>query len=376
MSLSLLFPLGLLALAAWLIPLLVHLARRHQYAPLEFAALRWLRAKVRPRQRIRFDEWPLLLMRLLLLGALALLLARPVLQGGAADTHAVMVVAPGLAGTALRGQDRDGDWRWLAPGFPALQDPAPVSAQPLASLLRELDQTLPAGAPLTVYVPDPMPGLDGQRVQLSRPLTWRPVATPPSSAATPVAAPQWQLGRADADAQRVLGALQQAWSRTPLAPARAGDALPGEGQIGVWLSAEPLPVAWRDWLQAGGRVLVAAEDTTPGAAWQTLLRDADGHVLLQQRPQGQGQQLRFSAALSSHTLPALRDPALPRQLLEVLRPTPAPQLAAAASHVPLRGAAAPVMSARDLSPWLLLLIVLLFAVERVMATSPRRGAAA
>ncbi|MEL4017015.1 BatA domain-containing protein, partial [Dryocola clanedunensis] len=74
---SLLFPLGLLALAAWLVPLLIHLARRHQYAPLDFAALRWLQARIRPRQKIRFDEWPLLLVRLLLLATLALLLARP-----------------------------------------------------------------------------------------------------------------------------------------------------------------------------------------------------------------------------------------------------------------------------------------------------------
>ena len=43
---SLLFPLGLAALAAWLLPLLIHLARRHPYTPLDFAALRWLRAQV------------------------------------------------------------------------------------------------------------------------------------------------------------------------------------------------------------------------------------------------------------------------------------------------------------------------------------------
>jgi hypothetical protein len=78
---TLLFPLGLAALAAGLLPLLIHLARRHPYTPLDFAALRWLRAQIRPRQRIRFDDWPLLLVRLLLLAALALLLARPALTG-------------------------------------------------------------------------------------------------------------------------------------------------------------------------------------------------------------------------------------------------------------------------------------------------------
>ena len=35
---TLLFPLGLAALAAGLLPLLIHLARRHPYTPLHFAA--------------------------------------------------------------------------------------------------------------------------------------------------------------------------------------------------------------------------------------------------------------------------------------------------------------------------------------------------
>jgi len=210
---SLLYPLGLLALAAWLVPLLIHLARRHQYAPLDFAALRWLRARIRPRQKIRFDEWPLLLVRLLLLAALALLLARPLLHDAAADTHPVTVVAPGLDGTALRGRDATGDWRWLAPGFPALADAVPASPSPLASLLRELDQTLPAGAPLTVYIPDPMPGLDGERPRLSRVVTWRPVPRrPPAIGAgsrdrAPPAAPSATALRCSAVDARCLPAV-------------------------------------------------------------------------------------------------------------------------------------------------------------------------
>jgi len=371
---SLLYPLGLLALAAWLVPLLIHLARRHQYAPLDFAALRWLRARIRPRQKIRFDEWPLLLVRLLLLAALALLLARPLLHGGAADTHPVTVVAPGLDGTALRGQDAKGDWRWLAPGFPALADAVPASLSPLASLLRELDQTLPAGAPLTVYIPDPMPGLDGERPRLSRVVTWRPVPLAPAitRAAT---LPEVQVGAGIADAeQRVLAAIQRAWSNQPLSPARAAGTAPDDGQLGVWLAAGPLPTAWQAWVQRGGSVLVA-----PGAAgsgWTPALRDAQGAVVLEQRQEGGGRLLRFSAALSPTELPALRDPGFPRQLLAVIAAPAAPTLAPAATQAPLRGAAAPLPAPRELAPWLLALIVLLFALERLMATSPRRGAGA
>ncbi|PSD21467.1 hypothetical protein C7E13_21600, partial [Stenotrophomonas maltophilia] len=184
---TLLFPLGLAALAAWLLPLLIHLARRHPYTPLDFAALRWLRAQIRPRQRIRFDDWPLLLVRLLLLAALAMLLARPALVGPAPVPTAWTVVAPGLDATALRGTAEAGNWHWLAPGFPSIDQAPPASSTSLPSLLRELDAQLPAGTALTVHVPDPLPGLDGARLQLSREVQWRPQpipATPQPSAAT------------------------------------------------------------------------------------------------------------------------------------------------------------------------------------------------
>lgn len=375
MNLALLFPLGLLALAAWLVPLLVHLARRHQYAPLDFAALRWLRAKVRPRQRIRFDEWPLLLVRLLLLAALAVLLARPVLQGSAPDTHAVIAVAPGLNAAALRARQPAADWRWLAPGFGSTETPAPPSAPPLSSLLRELDQQLPAGAPLAVYVPDPMPGADAQRPRLSRPVQWRPVArAAPATSEASATVPQLRLGgEADAPARRVLNAVQRAWSGQPLATAT--DTAPLAGEIGVWLSAAPLPPTWQAWLDAGG-TLLATQPGASAAAETVVLRDAQGQAAISERRVGNGRLLRFHAALTPSTLPILADPAFPRQLLTLARPTAAPQWVAAAAHAPLTGAHAPAPQPRDLAPWLLGLIVLLFALERGLATSPRRGAQA
>ncbi len=94
MSLGLLAPLGLAALAALLLPLLVHLSRSEEQVPTDFAALRWLAAKFRPRQRLRFEEIVLLVLRLLLVAALALLLARPVLLGSGGDA-AWLVVLPG-----------------------------------------------------------------------------------------------------------------------------------------------------------------------------------------------------------------------------------------------------------------------------------------
>ena len=47
MTATLLAPAGLLALAALAAPLLIHLAKRTQQRPTDFAALRWLRPKPR-----------------------------------------------------------------------------------------------------------------------------------------------------------------------------------------------------------------------------------------------------------------------------------------------------------------------------------------
>ena len=80
MSFALLAPVGLAALAACALPILIHLVRRLQLERTEFAALRWIGAESPPRRRIRFERPWLLLVRLLLLVALALLLARPVLE--------------------------------------------------------------------------------------------------------------------------------------------------------------------------------------------------------------------------------------------------------------------------------------------------------
>ena len=62
MSLGLLLPGALVSLVALLLPLLIHLARRNQQQPLDFAALRWLNRKPKPRRRLRVDDIPLLLL--------------------------------------------------------------------------------------------------------------------------------------------------------------------------------------------------------------------------------------------------------------------------------------------------------------------------
>ena len=283
---TLLFPLGLAALAAGLLPLLIHLARRHPYTPLDFAALRWLRAQIRPRQRIRFDDWPLLLVRLMLLAALAFLLARPALTGPAPVPAARTVVAPGMDAAALRGTAEEGNWHWLAPGFPAIDQAPPASSASLPSLLRELDAQLPAGTALTVHVPDPLPGLDGARLQLSRDVQWHTQPMPVTPPQTAAALPQLRAhGEASATAQHWLNALQRAWGvQATLAPLSV-DALPERGEIGVWGRSDALPANWQAWLRDGGRVITAGK---PAADARILLRDAEGAPLLWQQRVGHG----------------------------------------------------------------------------------------
>lgn len=370
---SLLFPLGLLALVAALLPLLVHLARRHPYTPLDFAALRWLRAQVRPRQRIRFDDWPLLLVRVLLLVLLALLLARPALTGTVPAGKTWTVVAPGLDAQALRGDASSDDWHWLAPGFPGIDQPAPPQQVPLASLLRELDARLPAGTPLVVHVPDPLPGLDGQRLQLSRTVQWLAQAAAPAggSSVTGQGAPRLRL-REDAppQVQRWLGAMQRAWNGRALASPLPADVLPDAGEIGVWSSTRALPANWQDWVEAGGSVLTRT--TAPDSA-RVLLRDDDGAPLLLQQPIGHGRLLHLSGTWDVDENPTLRQDQLPRRLQLVLQGEPTARLGDAHDHTPVQvslPAQAPVP--REMTAWLALLILLVFALERWMASSPRR----
>src|SRR5205085_6822706 len=60
MNLVLLWPAGLAALAALAVPLLLHLRRAQDTQRVDFAALRWLSPRRRPRHRLRLREWLLL----------------------------------------------------------------------------------------------------------------------------------------------------------------------------------------------------------------------------------------------------------------------------------------------------------------------------
>lgn len=384
MNAALLLPAALAALAALLLPLLIHLARRSEQRPTDFAALRWLRQKPKPRHRIRFDEWPLLILRLLLLALLAVWLARPVLFGSASEAPWVAVM-PGIDAAQARAavDDKKARLHWLAPGFPALDRPSPAAASlPFASLLRQLDSELPAAVKLSVLVPERLQGADAQRPQLSRGVEWKvlPGAMPaPKPLATPVPALSVRYAEDHKEGLRYLRAATIAWrpntATNALAAAPVAQALPAGTRNLVWLASGPLPAAVDDWIRQGGTALLAKETEYEFPAMSSVYwRDEVGAPLVEGAALGRGRMLRFTRAFSSTAMPQLLQPEFPRNLRSLFAmPVPAPARVAARDYAPITGGASYAQPPRDLQPWLALLIAALLLVERWLATRRSRA---
>ncbi len=371
----LLLPAGLAALAALLLPLAVHLARRSEAVPTDFAALRWLRERPRPRSRLRFDELVLLLVRLLLLALLAMVLARLALEGSA-DRTPVVAVVPGITDVAGRDPAKLRAL-WLAPGFPSLDRPMPAAPGDIASLVRQLDAELPPGVALTVVVPAVLQGMDAERPRLSRPVAWRvgggamPALPPPPATAMALVI---RHAAGDDPGLRYLRAAAVAWGR-PGAPAPLDidvAATPIRGRQLAWLVPGPLPAAVRDWIAAGGTALVGP-GTPPAAGGVVIWRDGLGAPLAIAAPFGRGRLVRLTRPLAPAVFPELLDAAFPVRLRALFEPPPpAPARVAAADIAPLSGAPAPPQPARELHDALALAIAGLWLAERWLATRRRR----
>ena len=398
MNLAFLLPAAFAALGALLVPLLLHLARRSEQRPTVFAALRWLRARPKPRHRIRFDEWPLLLLRLALLAALAVLLARPVLHGSA-NTAPWVAVVPGVDLRAVQDLEMGERARrhWLAPGFPTLDEAKAAegsSAGPpaISSLLRELDAMLPAAVPLTVVVPAQLEGVDAQRPRLGRRVDWRvvPGAMPARADASVEAVPGLSVRYSPdrAHAVRFLRAANAAWRVTaPMAPSGASslgfDAAPAEQSLDprarflVWLAPGALPDSVRDWIARGGVALLDADASFPGTASRSVWwRDDAGMPLVEGAGFGRGRVLRLTRRLAPQAMPQLLEPDFPRYLRALFSPpAAAPARVFAATHAPSADGPKFPQPPRDLQPWLLWAVALLFGLERWWASSARRGIA-
>jgi hypothetical protein len=387
LTLTLLAPLGLAALVALGVPILIHLVRRIELRTTDFAALRWISDRIRPRRRIRFERPWLLALRLLLLALVALLLARPVLDEPPLAQRARVVVAPGADMSAARAgtADAGADWRWLAPGFPSIESPAPSESVPVASLLRELDADLPRDTPLTVIVPAELAGLDGERAVLSRAIDWRVVpGRMADAAATKASAPSViavRYAAASEPALKYIRATVDAWNvrepgRYTLDAQEDSVAVGADARWLIWLGPD-IPANVAAWIEQGGTALVANRADASGTP---VWRDANGEVVAQSETRGRGRVIALPGAFEPATLPALLDADFPTQLHELLQGSAPPPTRAPASAVqPVSGgdaadASATVRSTKPLDPWLALLIAILFLAERAVATRERAPA--
>ena len=307
MNLALLLPAGLAALAALLVPLLIHLARRSEQRPTVFAALRWLRRSRKPRHRIRFDEWPLLLVRLLLLALLALLLARPVLFGaasrralGGGRARARSPRARACGAMAMRRAGRAGCALALAgaglSGARRARRHAPARSRS-ASLLRELDASLPPGVALTVLVPAHSTASMRERPMLSRALSTGACADAARRRRRRRCRDRSRARAADrpapcadqrASAMRTVRACRAAHrgTRARRRRHRAGDAA-ARSPTRTWSGSRParVPAAVRDWVaRRRHRCCSMREATLAGPApMRAAVARRDGHALVRRR---------------------------------------------------------------------------------------------
>lgn len=383
MSFAVLAPLGLAALAAWLLPLLIHLVRRVELETTPFAALRWIGARIQPQRRLRFERPWLLLLRLLLLGLLALLLARLALESPASTPATRVYVVPGADRVATAGTfDVAGaDWRWLAPGFPRHDETLVESPVPLASLLREADASLPDGATLRVVAPRHLAGLDGERARLRHPIDWKvvdgvmPEEKSPSGAPIRVAV---RYATDDVDGRRYGEAIVAAWNAHEpghyvLDAAPADTPVPADTNWLLRFAPSPSPDL-AAWIERGGRAVLAHGGNEGDPLW----RDARGDVVARSHRAGNGRVIALPDAFAPAALPPLLDPGFPARLrIALADATPPPDRADAQAMRPTRYAEgvahAPTTetATRALDAWFILAIAALFLLERIVATQHR-----
>lgn len=393
MSLGFALPAALFGLLAVLLPILLHLRRQTRPRRVAFAALRWLRASQRPRQQLRLQERWLLLLRLLLLVLLAVGLAQPLLRG-VNDTTPRVLLSPALE--VSRGQASvsvaNARWHWLSPGFPDIAEESrlskPRADHAVASLLREAASRWPHAETLTVIVPETVSGLDGERIRLGRAIDWQVrVPAPEKKAAVPAPhkpgpALVIRYGSGRNAALPYLRAAMQAWQASqtpePAGPdwdiAASDQAIATDARQLVWLVPGPMPTWLEPWVARGGVAIVDAETTLPAAEkWRPVWRDANGRVWARARDQGQGRLVQLQQAMTPDAWPLLREPEFASQFRALLEGAPVlPQHAMADAVTPLSHGPVFAEPARALSDWFWLAAGLVFAGERLLASSPKR----
>lgn len=155
------WPAGLAALAALLVPLLIHLARRRPRRAVLVGTLRHLPFGAPRQARSRIIEPWLLALRMLILALLAFVTAEAFIRSEppAAAPRSLLAIPSGLSEDSLR---------QLLPRLDSLAADREVHRLPMADLwseLAELDGALPRGSSITVAAPLELP-ISGARPAL------------------------------------------------------------------------------------------------------------------------------------------------------------------------------------------------------------------
>ena len=382
MTPALLLPMALAAMAALAIPIVIHISRRTETRVVDFAALRWLTPSARPRRRPRIDEIPLLIVRILLLMFIALWLARPVLWG-VEDARPVIALAPGVdPAPVIDAAPRGARLVWLAPGFPGVEDAPPEASADTVSLIRQLDAELSPETPLDAVVPPVLDHADAERPRLTRSVNWRVgEGGPDADQPAPAGAPPLTIRHSAeaAESVRYFTATATAWAPPDAEPrlevAAVDQPLSAEASHLVWLAPGPPPESVVDWIEGGGTALLSHDAILEVEDAITAWSDMAGEPLATEGRYGRGRVVQFTRPLEPAAMPQLLEAEFPDVLERLLTPPSPPARVMAADHAPLAGARPFDQPPLDMRPWLALLIALLFAAERWLATSARRGAA-
>lgn len=389
-------PLGLLALLALAVPLLVHLWRPPPRT-VRVGSLRFLRDSTRPPVRhLRWREYLRLLLRLTLFSLLTLLLARPLWYRslGAGTKWALRSPTAQLSAEAAeswRALLREGyEERWLAPGFPTSR-PANASAPVDAwSLLAEADARLPENGALAVAAPTTLATLRSARPELSRPVRWI-AADSPVLERPPVPSPVRPLRvilRAAADraedarvveaALRALAAsntvaLELGETAEPDWIVALGDVKLREVRARVLRDAETVSPAPAGTSFAGGRLRERHAPVFEGAV---LERDSRGDAILTDLFIDGYRCLRLQTRFRPASMEATESSALPAWLGRILAP-PDRDVPNQDVRITSLGQAQPAVRAEmprprlpeplpaDLTGLLWMATLLLFAAERI-----------
>lgn len=409
---ALLNPWGLLALAALLLPLAIHLLSRSRGRRVLVGNIALYRQRRRLRVfEARIQEWPLLLLRLLLLLVAAILVAelareqRSTLAGDVAYVTPEWLADQGAAAAAALPADQV---RVLAPSFPPAGVYEPESAESQADLYGVLAERLAAvdhRGEVTVYAlgtagqfPIAAPGLS-QRVRwmLSAPST--PTQTAPLTlsvmlyhaaerltdakrvaAALSLAAEQRQVSLYIATIAVPAGEVVTEVSRVDGAPSSAlrvaiglGVAIDPTVPVTVFADSNPGPAVSRFQLPGQAADTYAVRPALLEGLqqdWRKVLwRAENGQPVLVLLPSTHGRHLRYLDRLTMGDNALLASEVFPETLLRLLVGESVwwrghvHSLANPVRALMVPGVDAPVPQ-QPLRPWLALLLAGLVALER------------